>query len=335
VSESAAAPRTSSRPRRTPSARRRLTVAQHVGETGRDAAQAVRRAGLNPALELLAIYEGVIPGTVVAQDPEAGSELARGELVRLYISPPATNEPPAQPPPAPTAQEPDAPRGRSTPPARRSRKRGVLPAVDLPRDLGPEPTIHLLAGQSDQANQDWPEWSRPVAEAGEGSAPFAAGAGVLELAEQAFTQLRNRGASASSTAELRSRFTLLAASAKGLLGGHRLLWISTLVIALVSLLIAASAQRTNKPRGPSTHTQSARTKPVSGTRRVRQARHPKVHHRTRDSTRAEGHHVRASAPQPPPAPRLAGRYASTPVNAPVEAAPEGEPEQSGGGLFSP
>jgi hypothetical protein len=313
----------------------------HLGETGRDAAQAVRRAGLTPGLECLALNEGAIPGTVVAQDPEAGSELPRGELVRLYIAPPTTQDPPEQLP-IPSLEEDaeEVPRVASSTPARRSRKRGALPAAELPSDPGPAPTIPTNPadrppGPAREADSYRAAQSSDVLEADEARASFAAGSVDLEHADDAFALLRDPTSSTSAVAEIRSGIELRITKGRGWLRRHHVLWIGVLVIAAVGLLIAASSQHTNRTTAPSTPAQSARTKRAPRTASVHHARRRRSHsppRAPRQRMRGTGHHSRASVPRPR---AVAVPSAQPPSSTPVEAAPEREPEQSGGGLFSP
>jgi hypothetical protein len=61
-------------------------VGEYVGQLAADAAQAVRRAGLKPGLDRSFEYEPELLGLVVAQDPVAGSDLARNAMVTLYVA---------------------------------------------------------------------------------------------------------------------------------------------------------------------------------------------------------------------------------------------------------
>jgi hypothetical protein len=78
---------------RTPPARRgsqlgRLVVGDYVGQPAGEAAQAVRRAGLRPGLDRSFGLEAELLGTVVAQEPLAGDDLARNGMVTLYVAAP-------------------------------------------------------------------------------------------------------------------------------------------------------------------------------------------------------------------------------------------------------
>jgi hypothetical protein len=80
----------------------REAVGHYVGQPAGDAAQAVRRAGLRPGLDRLFGCAVELIGLVVAQDPTAGSSLARNGMVTLYVAAPGTE---------PTDDESDAARG--------------------------------------------------------------------------------------------------------------------------------------------------------------------------------------------------------------------------------
>lgn len=70
----------------------RLTVGEYVGLLAAEAAQAVRRAGLRPGLERSFGCSPELFGRVVAQDPAAGSRLARNGLVTLYVAAPGASD---------------------------------------------------------------------------------------------------------------------------------------------------------------------------------------------------------------------------------------------------
>jgi PASTA domain len=67
----------------------RLLVSDYVGQPAVVAAQAIRRTGLRPGLERSLDCSPELLGQVVAQDPSAGSELARNAMVTLYVAAPA------------------------------------------------------------------------------------------------------------------------------------------------------------------------------------------------------------------------------------------------------
>ncbi|HEY5260895.1 MAG TPA: PASTA domain-containing protein [Solirubrobacteraceae bacterium] len=88
--------RTAVQPRRTQRAKStrrggpagRQVVGEYVGQPAGDAAQAVRRAGLCPGLDRSFGCEAELIGLVVAQEPAAGSDLARNGMVTLYVAAP-------------------------------------------------------------------------------------------------------------------------------------------------------------------------------------------------------------------------------------------------------
>jgi|SRR6202035_5872453 len=127
---------------------RRLLVSEYIGEMAADAAQAIRRAGLRPGLERSVGGEAELLGQVVAQEPPAGSELARNAMVTLYVAAPAATpvhhdraehptpslEPAAAPELAGESHVPDRSAG-----VRRRRK--SRPAQRPPQDLETSPAF--------------------------------------------------------------------------------------------------------------------------------------------------------------------------------------------------
>jgi hypothetical protein len=69
--------------------RGRVAVADYVGRAAGEAAQALRRAGLRPALDRSPSLDPALVGQVVAQEPPAGSDVARNAFVSLYVAAPA------------------------------------------------------------------------------------------------------------------------------------------------------------------------------------------------------------------------------------------------------
>lgn len=63
-------------------------VGDYVGQPAGEAAQAVRRAGLRPGLDRSFGCPAELTGLVVAQDPTAGSDMARNGMVTLYVAAP-------------------------------------------------------------------------------------------------------------------------------------------------------------------------------------------------------------------------------------------------------
>jgi len=68
-----------------------LVVDDYVGALAADATQALRRAGLRPGLERCHGYEAAQVGYVVAQQPPAGSRVARNSVITLHVAAPAAN----------------------------------------------------------------------------------------------------------------------------------------------------------------------------------------------------------------------------------------------------
>jgi hypothetical protein len=85
----------------------RQVVGEYVGQPAGDAAQAVRRAGLCPGLDRSFGCEAELIGLVVAQEPAAGSDLARNGMVTLYVAAPGAG--PMDEEPAATVSGPPAP----------------------------------------------------------------------------------------------------------------------------------------------------------------------------------------------------------------------------------
>jgi hypothetical protein len=150
----------------------RQVVGEYVGQPAGNAAQAVRRAGLCPGLDRSFGCEAELIGLVVAQEPAAGSDLARNGMVTLYVAAPgagpmdkelaATGTVDEAPAPAPVTavpaeiEPPDAvSRSRRT----RRRKPGLArqaarvfdsPPAPIPPERGPAEEVPLV-----------PEWGSP------------------------------------------------------------------------------------------------------------------------------------------------------------------------------
>lgn len=157
--------------------RGRLPVADHVGEMAAEAAQALRRAGLRPALERSFGWDPQLYGQVVAQEPPVDSEAARNSLVTLYVAAPGTtpvDEHPAGPPvpssessmPRPAAEQ-DAecdsaiqqtdrqPRQRRKPrPAKQAPRVFDTPPAAIQLDTDPAPMAATLL-TDDEPTEEW------------------------------------------------------------------------------------------------------------------------------------------------------------------------------------
>jgi hypothetical protein len=87
----------------------RQEVGEYVGQPAGDAAQAVRRAGLCPGLDRSFGCEDELIGLVVAQEPAAGSDLARNGMVTLYVAAPGSGPMDEEPDASETVDEAPAP----------------------------------------------------------------------------------------------------------------------------------------------------------------------------------------------------------------------------------
>jgi PASTA domain len=63
-------------------------VGDYLGCPASEATRAIRRAGLRPGLERSFGYPAQITGEVVAQEPAAGTQVARSSLVRIFVAAP-------------------------------------------------------------------------------------------------------------------------------------------------------------------------------------------------------------------------------------------------------
>jgi hypothetical protein len=147
--------------RATGSARASVTVEDHDRQPAAQAAIALRRAGLRPALERTFHWGEETHGLVVAQEPPAGSEVPLDSTVLLFVSAPGERddetERPAAAPLAPKLEGPTQPAGVTggtdqTPgatqeEARRRRKRRPSPT---PHD------VDVRAGEGGRAGVESP-----------------------------------------------------------------------------------------------------------------------------------------------------------------------------------
>lgn len=128
----------------------RLAVGEYVGRVAAEAAQAVRRAGLRPGLDRSFECSPELFGRVVAQDPSAGSQLARNGLVTLYVAAPGAAD----------HEEDDPPRASGV---------GETSVDESPRVLERRPVEDRPVGTAADAwsEQDTVEWE-PVGVTGSG-----------------------------------------------------------------------------------------------------------------------------------------------------------------------
>ena len=149
----------------------RLEVGEYVGQPASDAAQAVRRAGLRPGLDRSFGCAVDLLGQVVAQEPEAGSDLARNGMVTLYVAAPGvspsdedtdrssganSDRVPAAAPRV-MVSGPDAP--QESPRARRRRKPGLARTAPQLFDTPPDP----VASEGDMAGEAGPAAAKAMA----------------------------------------------------------------------------------------------------------------------------------------------------------------------------
>jgi PASTA domain len=188
--------------------RGRVVVAEHVGQTAAQAAQAIRRSGLRPALERSLGCEPELIGQIVAQEPSPGSELARNAMVTLYVAAPgaAAREESPDPTHAPSVEEPASAalasvvvsadraqegrlkvRSRRKPGLSRGRTRGALDArpTAVVADAGGA-SRHIAAVAEEPTDQwlDAAETSAPVAPRPTAGGQYTAVADVLEVLDE-------------------------------------------------------------------------------------------------------------------------------------------------------
>ena len=155
----------------------RQVVGEYVGQPAGDAAQAVRRAGLCPGLDRSFGCEAELIGLVVAQEPTAGSDLARNGMVTLYVAAPGAgpmDEEPAatdavdEAPVTVTAvlAEIEPPDAASRPRRARRRKPGL--ARQATRVVDPPPAPIALEGEPAEEVPLAPECGSPDGELDEG-----------------------------------------------------------------------------------------------------------------------------------------------------------------------
>jgi len=170
----------------------RQAVGDYVGQPAGDAAQAVRRAGLRPGLDRSFGCAEDLIGLVVAQEPTAGSSLARNGMVTLYVAAPGSEpidegtdaaQVESDGPAAVASVEPEQAEAASAPARVRRRKRGrarrAVPVVDAPPAPAPAdrasaselPTV-VLAQPAVEPPSEWqPEPGGPDGEPLDDEAP--------------------------------------------------------------------------------------------------------------------------------------------------------------------
>ena len=152
-------------------------VGDYVGQPAGEAAQAVRRGGLRPGLDRSFGCPAELTGLVVAQDPAAGSGLARNGMVTLYVAAPGGEPLDGDAELAPAAsgasegelrapEPPDESLSTKPVPARpRRRKRGLAQRPPTAVEPPPAPTMPgESASERVPAQAPWSRWANGRAE---------------------------------------------------------------------------------------------------------------------------------------------------------------------------
>jgi hypothetical protein len=220
----------------------RLVVGEYVGQLAADAAQAVRRSGLLPGLERSFGCDPELTGRVVAQEPAAGSDLARNGIVSLYVAAPGTDPDPSpehQPQPMtpsasathdssaePVPRSPASLRGRRKPGLSHGETRmfdpapaPTLPAVDMATNDGED----LAEEPRDEAGQREPSDEQLMARA---SDVFAGRTDGTLTSQRAYAHNREAGVAASN------------GQVRGWLATHRRVAKTTGAMLVLSALLA-------------------------------------------------------------------------------------------------
>jgi hypothetical protein len=150
----------------------RQEVGEYVGQPAGDAAQAVRRAGLCPGLDRSFGCDAELIGLVVAQEPAAGSDLARNGMVTLYVAAPGAGPMDEEPGASEAVNEAPAPSSVTSvlaaiepldaaSSARRMRRRKPGLARQATRVFDPPPAPIALQRESAEEVLLAPEWGSP------------------------------------------------------------------------------------------------------------------------------------------------------------------------------
>ena len=349
----------------------RQEVGQYVGQPAGDAAQAVRRAGLCPGLDRSFGCEDELIGLVVAQEPVAGSDLARNGMVTLYVAAPGSGPMDEEPGASEAVNEAPAPSSVTSvlaaiepldaaSSARRTRRRKPGLARQATRVFDPPPAPIALQRESTEEVLPAPEWGSPdgvYAPAGEEL--DVEERGEAELSQEDFVVhlddvLAGRTGGPPAWRRVYPRRWIFAALARG--GGVRV-WLgehSLLVKAvgaalgvwiLVGLASALDGQHARTPTAsvispshrpaPTRTTQPRRPVFAPTVARVRPAvRSPQVHAAARRSLASRRHPRQAPVIEAAvPRERMAVQVPPVPPPASAPAAPAAP--QAQGGLFSP
>jgi hypothetical protein len=237
-----------------------------VGQPAADAAQAVRRAGLKPGLDRSFGCEPELLGQVVAQEPVAGSELARNGMVRLYVAAPGTEPVDGDPdphvvedlddvsssasPPRTVPLEVDVP--RVSPVVRRLRKPGRARRAPRVFDTPPDPlqSVSVPAGETELLAVE----AEPVEAGGDGAEDGFSKEEFVVRVEDLFAGRTRRGLPGWRRVYPR-KHKLGASGAGGWLTEHR--WLVSAVGAMLVLwalvaVVAALAGHPSNEHHPTT-----------------------------------------------------------------------------------
>jgi len=334
-----------------------VTVGDYLDAPAAGAVRAVRRVGLCPGLDRQFGGEPQSIGLVVAQDPQAGSELARGAIVTLYVSAPAAGvseesqeqtllasdeqeyagetvldgsfEPEAAPGPTVSA---------NARPVRRRRKRRARPPATgrhgLPQAPIPAATPHPeLIGEHD-------EESAPVGE----QEPEASTADTEPSLDQLTFEMRNVFETGPLGLGRRSLYprkplTLRVHGWLTWLRAHKAiaLAVSALLALTMSLTVTRERTATSKTAGPIERS-APPARPSTSPRRAparsrQQVPTTREHRRTHAEQRSRAHSRAATRPPPPKPSAAVG--AGPEVSPQTGSAASAPVSQSGGGPFSP
>jgi hypothetical protein len=316
MAQSNATEGTSASAKRT-SAQRTLTLAGCVGQRASEAVQELRRAGLKPALERSFGCEPERIGEVIAQEPVAGSQLARNSMVTLYVGAPGDEQPAERGEEAAGAARVVAPdlslAGDRRRPTRR--KPGLAASTARPTEPPPAPERVL---QSDAPTEKFALDDAPGAEQ------------LLERAEALFAE--GRGAW-----RLRTRLAALSWGQRWRPGRAARRWGAVVVTLLLAVgLASAIGSRSGAARSAISGVHKSAAAPTSRERVAEAGRKPQSLGSTRrerrgtcrrspHAARGKRRHTQAARAQSPAAQRLPPTRALPASSTPPPAArPESE-----------
>jgi len=341
-------------------------VGDFVGLPAGEAAQAVRRGGLRPGLDRSFGCSTELIGLVVAQDPPAGSEVARNGMVTLFVAAPGgwPDGEAARPADDPSDGEPDtgelseeAPESTVVVPSRsrRRRKPGLArrsaavsghPSPVRPVTVGGAPRGDVSAMPSVGSQTGWVAEGGPrmraleegfAGERGEDGFPRD---DLLVHLEDVLAGRRDlsgwRGACPRWRGMLRERGGGGGGGVRAWLGEHRLL-AGAFAAAFVLWMVVAVSSMTGAPEVHSPHAGSLTTTGMSGVRPRGRMLRPVARSKTRGSASARRgrsasaprRSVRRGRPRPElgSAPVVRGAAAASPSAPAAEEEPSPEPSQ--------